>query len=143
MVIRSSYDIDGRKRQPGETGRIKKVDFTNAKLTERQLRAVYRLHIDGGHSLRAIARAGWEQWGYASPNAALNSLSDRLRSIGLKPRNRIEATIKASTTHGRGSRKDKAAYKRWHRAAFGPWPSDTPPPDWEAVRGSRDWSRAA
>lgn len=143
VVIRHRYERDGRARQPGETGRIKKVEFSNAKLTEKQLRAIYKLHIDGGHSLRAIAAAGWEKWGYASPKSCLTSISDRLRSIGLKPRDRIEATVRASTTHGHGSRNDNAAYKRWHRRAHGPWPSDLPPPDWEAVRETGDWSRRA
>ena len=135
MVIRSSYDGDGRRRQPGETGRIKKVDFTNAKLSERQLRVIYKLHIEGGHSLGKIASAGWEKWGFKSQKSCKNSLCDRLNSIGLKPRARAEQVSISTTTHGMLAKgKSRAAWKRWRRANVGPFPSDGPEPDWEKVR---------
>jgi hypothetical protein len=115
--------ISAKVRLPGERGRIKRHSRA-ALLTRDQVYAVHKLHIDGGMSMREIARQGYEQWGYASAKSCLNSVCDLLDSYGLKRRDRIEATIKASTTHGRGARADKAAYKRWHRKAFGPWASD-------------------
>lgn len=94
------------------------------RLTDDQVRAAHRLHIDGGLSIRELGRRLYGQYGYASPHACANRLSDYFMLLGLPRRGRIEATIAASTTHGRGARADKPAYKRWHRATFGPWPSD-------------------
>lgn len=115
--------ITNKVRIPGERGRIKRHSRA-ALITREQVFAAHKLHVEGGLSLREIARRGWEHWGYASPKSCLNALCDLMASYGLPRRDRIEATVLASTTHGRGARKDKAAYKRWHRAAFGPWPSD-------------------
>jgi len=97
---------------------------TDARLTAAQVRAAHRLHIEGGLSIRELGRQMWERFGYASPQSCSNSLSDLFKRAGLQARDRVEATVKASTTHGRGARADKAAYKRWHRELFGPWPSD-------------------
>ena len=116
--------VSAKVRLPGESRRIKRLSRA-ALLTREQVFAVHKLHIDGGLSMREIARRGWQRWGYASERSCLNSIIDLLDSFGLRRRDRIEATILASTTHGRGSRANKAAYKRWHRRAFGAWPSDT------------------
>lgn len=97
---------------------------TDARLTPAQVRAAYHLHIEGGLSIRELGRQMWERFGYSSPHSCANSLSDLFKRAGLKARDRVDATVKVSTTHGRGARKSKAAYKRWHRATFGPWPSD-------------------
>jgi len=94
------------------------------KLDERQIAAAHRLHIEGGLSLRELGRQLWERLGYSSPHSCAQALSDAFRRAGLPRRDRVAATIAASTTHGRGARANKAAYKRWHRATFGPWPSD-------------------
>lgn len=119
VVIRSRYPVDGRRRQPGEKGRIKKVDFANARLTEKQLRAVHRLHLEGGLSLREICRRGWQAWGYASPHAALNSVSNRLRSVGLAVRSQSEATAAANRLRGdRLPGEDRNAARRRRRAVL-------------------------
>lgn len=96
----------------------------DAKLTRQQALAAYRLHIEGGYSIRELGRLLWERHGYSSPQSCANSLSDLFRRLHRPARDRIAATVAVSTTHGRGARADKAAYKRWHRATFGPWPSD-------------------
>lgn len=97
---------------------------TDAKLTRAQIVAAHRLHIEAGLSIRELGRRLYERYGYASPRSCANSLSDLFATVGLSARDRVEATRLASTTHGKGARADKAAYKRWHRAEFGPWPSD-------------------
>ena len=96
----------------------------DAKLTRPQIYAAHRLHTEGGYSIRELGRLLWQRHGYASPRSCANSLSDLFARVGLPARDRIEATRKASTTHGHGARADRAAYKRWHRATHGPWPSD-------------------
>lgn len=95
----------------------------NAKLTEAQVRALHTIHITRGMSMRELARQGWRQWGYASEKSCLVSVCALMDSLGLERRDRVEATVAASTTHGMKSR-GNAAYKRWHRETFGPWPSD-------------------
>lgn len=57
-----------------------------------------------GMSLRAIARMGWESWGYASEKSALEGLRHALRSIDAPIRGRIEQTVLSSTKHGNGRR---------------------------------------
>lgn len=118
--------VSAKVRIPGETRRIKRLSKASL-LTREQIFAVHKLHTDGRLSMREIARRGYRQWGYKSEKSCLNSLCDLLDGYGLERRDRIQATILASTTHGRASRADKAAYKRWHRRAYGFWPSDKRP----------------
>jgi hypothetical protein len=93
------------------------------RLTPEQVTAAHTLHV-GGMSLRELGRQLYERLGYASAKSCTMALSQAFRRAGLTRRDRIEATVAASTVHGRGARTDKAAYKRWHRATYGPWPSD-------------------
>lgn len=95
---------------------------TDAKLTAAQVRAAHRVHIEAGVSIRELGRLMWERFGYASPQSCSNCLSDLFKRAGLKARDRVDATVKASTKHGRGARNNKAAYKRWHRATSGRGP---------------------
>ncbi len=95
------------------------------KLTPEQVAAAHRLHWDGGLSIRELGRQLYERLGYSSAKSCAMALSTAFARAGLHRRDRIAATVAASTTHGRGSRADKAAYKRWHRETFGPWPSDS------------------
>jgi hypothetical protein len=44
-----------------------------AKISDEELREVYAQYQNGA-SMREIAVANWEHWGYASPNAARNSI---------------------------------------------------------------------
>ncbi len=96
----------------------------DAKLTRDQAVVLHRIHIEGGLSIREIARQVWERYGYANAHSCANSLCDLFKRLHRPARDRVEATRIASTTHGRGARAEKAAYKRWHRETFGPWPSD-------------------
>lgn len=93
------------------------------KLSTEQVRAAHRLH-EGGVSIRELGRLLHERYGYATAHSCANALSAAFRRHGLRRRDRIAATIAASTVHGRGARADKAAYKSWHRSTYGPWPSD-------------------
>lgn len=115
LAIRSRYAGDGRARQPGETGRLKKLEYSNAKLSEQQLRAIHRLHIDGGLSLREICRRGWEEWGFASESAAVNSVSSRLRSMGLRLRPRAEATALANRSRPGVTKPAHLTRNEWRR----------------------------
>lgn len=57
-----------------------------------------------GWSLRAIARMRWEAWGYSSPHSALEGLRGVFRALELPVRDRVTATVEASTVHGNSRR---------------------------------------
>jgi len=57
-----------------------------------------------GWSLRSIARLHWRRWGYATPKSALEGLRQGMRTLELPVRDRIEATVLASTMHGNSRR---------------------------------------
>ena len=95
--------------QPPETGRY----MTGARpmgkyrlLTDEQILACHRLHIEGGVSIRALGRMLYERNGYASANACSAGISWAFRSMGLQTRDRIEATRLASTVHGLAPREN-------------------------------------
>lgn len=94
----------------------------DAKLTLRQVESAYKLYR-AGYSLRQLARAMWDRFGFASSHSCDVALHDAFRREGFPLRNRIEATIAASTTHGlrrRDATPDELAeYKRRRRAAAG------------------------
>jgi hypothetical protein len=69
-----------------------------------------------GFSLRAIARLRWRQWGYASDKSALEGLRHALRTIDAPVRDRIEATIEASTIHGKSRRAMRVPGAPYHAA---------------------------
>lgn len=88
------------------------VDF---RIPLSEVRQAHAEHL-AGWSLRALARMRYEQWGYASPNSALEGLRRAMHTLELPVRDRIEATIAASEVHGKARRADKAAGTREHRA---------------------------
>lgn len=57
-----------------------------------------------GWSLRSIAKFRWQAWGYASEKSALEGLRNGLRTIDAPVRDRIQATVLASTMHGNSRR---------------------------------------
>lgn len=57
-----------------------------------------------GWSLREICRFKWQTWGYASPKSALEGLRHALRTIDAPVRDRVKATVEASTMHGNSRR---------------------------------------
>jgi hypothetical protein len=54
--------------------------------------------------LRAIAWLRWRRWGYASENSALEGLRHAMRTLDLPVRDRVDATVLASTMHGNSRR---------------------------------------
>lgn len=63
----------------------------------------HRAH-QAGWSLRALARMHYQEWGYASPGSALEGLRAAMRALELPVRDRIAATVEASTVHGNSGR---------------------------------------
>ena len=86
--------------------------------TDDQLIVLHKAHLRGA-SIRELGRQLWQQAGYSSPKSAATSISKGFKRLHLPARDRIEATVQASTTHGKGSRTDKASYKRWHHRQTG------------------------
>lgn len=97
---------------------------SDAKLTRAQVKAAYVLYRDEGLTLRALGALLYERFGYASAASCANSLHDLFKGEGFLLRDKNKLMAERNFRHGKGARKDKAAYKRWHRATFGPWPSD-------------------
>jgi hypothetical protein len=86
------------------------------KISDEQLEALYRLYVERKWSVRKIAEQVWEQFGYKSQRACTNALHSAFRQQGYELRDRIEASIIASTKHGlaakHGPRIGYARYKR-------------------------------
>lgn len=97
-----------RDRPPARRGKPVGV---YGKLTDDQVRAAHVLYRRG-ESLRAIARRIYRQAGYASARSCANSLHDHFVRLDLPRRDRIEATIAASTTHGLAPRRGVAPEHR-------------------------------
>lgn len=70
-----------------------------SKIPLRDTLEAHRAH-QAGWSLRALARLHHEQWGYKTPASALEGLRAVFRTLDLPVRDRIEATVDASTRHG-------------------------------------------
>lgn len=68
-------------------------------LTDAQIRAVHRLY-DQGLSLRACAKRIHPRTRYASVRSCANALHDHFVRLDLPRRDRIAATVAASTVHG-------------------------------------------
>lgn len=75
----------------------------DAKLTAAHVRAAHKLY-QAGMSVRDLAAAGWEKWGYASPASAANALYDMFARGGYPLRDRVEATVAKSLVHGKSRR---------------------------------------
>lgn len=82
----------------------------HGRMTSEQIRAAHLLHVREGVSIRELGRLLWERFGYASAKACANSLSKSFRLHGLAARDRVEATVMASTVHGLATREAKRAY---------------------------------
>jgi hypothetical protein len=89
-----------------------------ARLTDDQFEVLHKAHIRGA-SIRDLGRQVWQAAGYSSPKSAAVAISSGFKRLHLPARDRVEATVQASTTHGHGSRTNKAAYRRWHRRQTG------------------------
>jgi hypothetical protein len=84
----------------------------HGKMTPEQIRAAHMLHMRQQLSIRELGRMLWERFGYASPRACANSLSNQFKVHGLAARDRLEATVLASTVHGLSTREGKRNYTR-------------------------------
>jgi hypothetical protein len=74
------------------------------RLTDDQVRAAYRLHIDGGLSIRELGRRLYERYGYTSAHSCSVGLCGAFEGLGLQARDRVDAVVLAVTTHGLRSR---------------------------------------
>lgn len=86
------------------------------KLRDQSVQALHLAHMDG-RSIRELGEMIYVKAGYSSAHSAANSISAAFKRLGLPARGRLEATILASTIHGRAQRKpdnkdDKLAYRR-------------------------------
>jgi hypothetical protein len=89
------------------------------KLTDEQIRAAHLVYVERGLSMRKLGALLCERFGFASAQSCSQALWSGFQRLALPARDRIEATVAASTTHGRGARRDQAAYKRWRREQQG------------------------
>lgn len=89
-----------------------------SRVTDDQLRALH-VAYERGLSLRQLGERVYERLGYSSSKSAAMAIHSGFKRLHLPTRDRIEATVAASTTHGKGSRVNKAEYRRWHRRQTG------------------------
>jgi hypothetical protein len=83
------------------------------------LRALHLAHQRGA-SINSLAKQTFDKVGYKKHHGAAVAISREWKRMGLKARDRIEATVKASTKHGRGARdRDEGAYRRWFKETHG------------------------
>lgn len=116
-------DTQVAKRPPRSIRRVGQ----GRRLTDAQVRQAHRLHWEKGLSLRELGRQLYKKAGYATAQSCANALSNAFAGMALKPRDRIDATVLVSTTHGHSKRNPqtaeelaaKAARRRELRAAQG------------------------
>jgi hypothetical protein len=106
----------GPTEQRRKRGGWKRPDLAGSRYTEDQLRALHLVHIRGEQSINSLAKQTFERVGYKSHHTAAVAISRQWKRLGLKARDRIEATVKASTKHGlapkHGPRPGYNTYKR-------------------------------
>lgn len=96
----------GGWKQPGLHGRI----------SETQARAIHLVYMRGV-SAHKLGQRLYEQLGYASPGTCEMAIGVAFRRLGLHVRERIEATVLASTRNGLSPRNDRE--RRARRTAAG------------------------
>lgn len=90
-----------------------------SRITDAQLRVLYRAHVEMGASVAELGKRVHEQFGYLNPVSCSRSISSGWRRLGLKPRTHAEAVAVAGLKRrapGSPGRADKTAHKRWQRA---------------------------
>ena len=88
-------------------------------LTDDQVRALHRVYL-GGLSLRQVAARILPRTRYSSVHSCANSLFDHFVRLDLQRRDRISATVAASTVHGLARRgKVDPAHRRRLKIARG------------------------
>jgi hypothetical protein len=86
------------------------------RMTDAQVRAAHVLYQRKGLSLRQLGRALYEQLGYGSAASCANALSDAFLQLGLPTRDRVAASVAASTKHGLATRAARASSDPRHLA---------------------------
>lgn len=103
-----------RKRKPAKKSDRRRRP--KGRISHEQLRLLHRIHIEKGRSINSLAEELWEQFGYASKRSCASAIGRGFKQLGLKARDRIEATVAASTKHGmapkHGPRPGYGFYKR-------------------------------
>jgi len=101
-----------RGKQPGKWG----------KLSDEQLRLLYRFHLERESSVRELARAIADSAGYASEGSAVEGIRGGWKRLGLKGRGKSEATALSNRRRrmpGSPGTDDRKAYKRFLRSRNG------------------------
>lgn len=84
--------------------------------SEAQLRALHVFHTREGLSINELAKRTFAATGYKTHGSAASAISKQWKSLGLPARDRIAATVAASTRHGmapkHGPRPGYGTYKR-------------------------------
>lgn len=79
------------------------------RMTDAQVRAAHVLYEQKGLSFRQLGRLLYQRFGYASEKACAVAINQACLTLGLPTRDRIAATVAASTTHGLASREMRAS----------------------------------
>lgn len=90
-------------------------------LSDAQVVAAHKLHMDGGLSINELARRGWKVWGFKSAEGASSGLRAGFARLGLERRSREAAVKLALTKHGLSAkevRKDRNHPKRRQYRAY-------------------------
>lgn len=70
-------------------------------MTDDHLRHAHSLYVRHGLSMRKLGALLYERFGFASAKSCSMALCNGWQRLALPARDRIEATVRASTTHGR------------------------------------------
>jgi hypothetical protein len=87
-----------RKRDRSMVGVYRKMSNVS-RIPDLEVMVLHGYHRAGA-SLRELAAGRWEDWGYASPQAALNALRSSLRRLDMPARDRLDVVRSKLTTHG-------------------------------------------
>lgn len=96
--------------------RLGKRVGVHGKLSDDQLRELYRVHDARGVSMRAIARAIWVKAGYASEGSCLEGMRAGWKRLHLAPLSQAEATARANRARRLSDspgRENPREYRRW------------------------------
>lgn len=88
------------------------------KLTDEQMLALNRLHMEGGLSVRELGRRIWKSAGFKTEHSAAMSMVARWAALDLPRRDQLTATRLASTTHGMRAKRgtpEGNEFRRKHR----------------------------
>lgn len=67
--------------------------------TPSQLRALHRVHYEGGLSVQELARRGYKKWGYGSPESARRAIHKAFKKNHMKTLSREESSLRARGGH--------------------------------------------